>query len=112
MDPWYFGNLSRVEAEERLLAHGKVGGYLVWNSHMIPGDVCLSILAGDAKPPRFHHLLLSLNNQNQYYIKSLPDNEMSFPSLSDLIAYYSVTDITFSDLHPPVKLTDPCPKDF
>ena len=115
MDPWYFGNMSRVEAEEKLLTHGKVGGYLVRNVHTTPGDVCLSILAAkasDNEPPKFHHLLLSLNNQEEYYIKSLPEDKMSFPSLPELIAYYSVTDINFNGFSPPLKLTNPCPKNL
>ena len=115
MDPWYFGNMGRVEAEEKLSAHGKVGGYLIRNVHETPGDVCLSILAAKAsnnEPPKFHHLLLSLDNQNRYYIKSLPDDKVSFPSLFELIAYYSVTDINFYGLSPPLVLTDPCPKNI
>ena len=115
MDPWYFGNMSREEAEGKLLVNGKVGGYLVRNIRATPGDVCLSILA--AKPSnnasaKFHHLLLSLNDQDQYYIKSLPDHQTSFPSLSELIAYYSVTDIDFHGLNPSLMLTSPCPKNI
>ena len=114
MDPWYFGNVTRDAAEGQLLAHGKVGGYLVRNCNMTPGDVCLSILAANAnnEPPKFHHLLVYLNNQDQYYIRSLPDEKMSFSSLSELIAYYSVTEINFSGLSPPLMLTEPCPKNF
>ena len=105
--------MTRTEAEEKLLANGKVGGFLVRNCHMTPGDVCLSILAAEAndkEPPKFHHLLLSLNNQDQYYIKSLPDDKMSFSSLAELIAHYSVTDINFYGLSPPLMLTEPCSK--
>ena len=96
-----------------LLAYGKIGGFLIRNSHTAPGDVCLSILATtekDNKPPKFHHLLLSLNEQEMYHIKSLSDDELSFASLAELIAYYSVTDINFYDHSPPVMLTDLCPK--
>ena len=105
--------MSRVEAEEKLLSHGKVGGYLFRNVQPTPGDVCLSILAAKAnnnEPAKFHHLLLSLNNQDQYYIKSLPEDKTSFPSLPELIAYYSVTDINFNGFRPPLRLTEPCPK--
>lgn len=113
MEPWFFGNLNRTEAEGMLSAFGKIGGYLIRNSHTAPGDVCLSILAAPEKvdkPPKFHHLLLSLNDQEMYHIKSLSDDELSFASLAELIAYYSVTDINFYDLSPPIMLTDPCPK--
>ena len=113
MDPWYFGNMSRVEAEEKLLTHGKVGGYLVRNANTTPGDVCLSILAAkpnNNEPAKFHHLLVSLNSQDQYYIKSLPEDKISFPSLPELTAYYSVTNINFNGFSPPLMLTEPCPK--
>jgi len=115
VDPWYFGNISRTEAEKILLAHGKVGGYLIRNSNTTPGEVCLSILAagaGNDEEAKYHHLLLSLNDQDQYYIKSLSDDKIFFPSLAELIAYYSVTDINFYDLSPPLMLTDPCPKNL
>ena len=113
MEPWFFGNLNRSEAEAMLSAFGKIGGYLIRSSHTAPGDVCLSILAAPEKvdkPPKFHHLLLSLNDQEMYHIKSLSDDELTFASLAELIAYYSVTDINFYDLSPPIMLTDPCPK--
>jgi len=113
LEPWFFGNLNRNEAEEMLSAFGKIGGYLIRKSHTAPGDVCLSVLAAtgkDDKTPKFHHLLLSLNEKEMYYIKSLSDDDISFASLAELIAYYSVTDINFYDLSPPIMLTDPCPK--
>ena len=106
--------MTRAEAEQQLLAHGKVGGYLIRNCNMTSGDVCLSILAANAnnEQQKFHHLLVSLNNENQYYIRSLPDEKTSFSSLSELIAYYSVTEINFSGKSPPLMLTEPCPKNF
>lgn len=110
LKPWYFGNISRAEAEDKLLANGKVGGYLIRNSRTIAGEVCLSILASNRGPAKFHHLLLSLNDDDRYYIKSLADDEVSFSSLAELIAYYSVTEIEFCDTSPPMVLTGVCPK--
>ena len=108
--PWFFGSISRSEAEYFLSLHKIEGGFLLRNAGISGNDTCLSILASDGVGgPQFRHLLVVKNEQNFYKIDSLPPTNCEmFDSLPDLVEFYSEHEIHFHDSGPSITLTDPC----
>ena len=106
--PWFFGSISRLEAEKFLSNHGKVGAFLIRNAAASGAeDVCLSVLAPEGGP-RFRHLLVVHNDASLYKISSLPAESEAFSSLTELVEFYSKNQIHFQDSGPSVTLVKPC----
>lgn len=106
-NPWFFGTISRSEAEYLLSACGEVGCFLFRSATTSADDVCLSTL-GPPGGVQFRHLLVIKNEHNKYKISSLPADGDAFASISDLIEFYTEHEIHFHDSGPSVALTQPC----
>ncbi|KAM4712757.1 tyrosine-protein kinase FRK [Anableps anableps] len=81
-EPWYFPDTKRLDAEKLLLAEGnREGAFLVRNSESLKGELSLSVLhQGRVK----HYKLQKLDN-GYYYVSKIK----SFPTLKELVLYYS-----------------------
>jgi hypothetical protein len=84
---WYFGMISRREAEDFLLAHTNPRGtFLVRESEQNPGGFALSIKDWDQD--RLYHIkhykIKPLDNNRGYFITT----RQTFASLPDLVAGY------------------------
>ena len=79
MDPeWFFGSISREEAEKKLKEDGRPGCFLVRESASLPGLYSLSVLAD-----RVLHCRIRTNDNGRYYLTVA----RSFRTVGDLIHY-------------------------
>lgn len=90
---WFFGELSRKEADERLLGQ-EPGLYLVRNSNTSRGDFVLSVSENN----KVSHHIIELRD-NQYHI-----GELHFQTLPAVIEFYKVHYLDTT------VLTRPCSK--
>lgn len=102
---WFFGQISRREAEEYLMAHINARGtFLIRESEQNPGGFALSIKDYDQERTYHvkHYKIKPLDNNRGYYITT----RQTFNSLPDLVAGYQ------SALCKGLccQLTKPCPK--
>ncbi|XP_015759449.1 PREDICTED: ras GTPase-activating protein 1-like isoform X2 [Acropora digitifera] len=88
-DQWYHGKLDRTIAEERLVADGKEGAYLVRESDRKPGTYSLSFFG---KNGISHFRVTAVCGD--YYIGG-----RQFVSLNDLIGYYTIYSCLLKDEH-------------
>ncbi|XP_014883600.1 tyrosine-protein kinase SRK2 [Poecilia latipinna] len=81
-EPWYFPDTKRLDAEKLLQGEGnQEGAFLVRNSESLKGEYSLSVLhQGRVK----HYKLQKLDNGHYYVSKT-----KSFPTLKELVEYYS-----------------------
>ena len=86
-EEWYFGQISRREAEDLLMAHTNARGtFLVRESEQNPGGFALSIKDYDAE--RLYHVkhykIKPLDNNRGFFITT----RQTFPTLQDLVTGY------------------------
>lgn len=88
-DRWFFGNVSRREAEEYLMAHTNTRGtFLIRESEQNPGGFALSIKDWDQERNFHvkHYKIKPLDNNRGYYITT----RQTFATLQDLVVGYQV----------------------
>jgi len=81
---WYFGRMSRQEAEERLNRHGETGVFLIRDSTTIIGDYVLCVKE-DCKVSHYIINKIVQNGQTVYRI-----GDQCFPDLPELLAFYKL----------------------
>ncbi|XP_052283056.1 protein mono-ADP-ribosyltransferase PARP15-like isoform X2 [Dreissena polymorpha] len=91
-EEFFFGNISRVDAEQKLLVH-PVGVYLVRNSESKPGSYVISV----GKLERVKHYIIQKNDAGMFYT-----------SKGRLLQ--SVQQVIY-DLKDSGELVSPCPRD-
>ncbi|XP_038073023.1 tyrosine-protein kinase STK-like [Patiria miniata] len=106
-EEWYFGHISRIEAEKKLLQPGvQQGMFIVRDSESNPGAFSISILDHDSDIG---------NNVKHYRIQKRGDDETgsydidggaSFPVIVELIDHYQCEADGLC-----TKLTYPCPRE-
>ena len=80
---WYFGKITRADAEKKLLQTGNpTGTFLIRDSETRPGDYALSIRDGDSVK---HYCIISKVGTGRYYITP----RCTFNSLEELVRHYS-----------------------
>ncbi|XP_066925690.1 tyrosine-protein kinase CSK-like isoform X2 [Clytia hemisphaerica] len=80
--PWFFGKISRDEAE-KLLKPRTVGLFLVRESTNYPGDYTLCVVSPSSQMKVEHYRITSKDN-NKYSV----DDETYFSTLSELVKHY------------------------
>eukprot|EP00123_Amoebidium_parasiticum_P009832 comp19736_c0_seq1/m.23534 comp19736_c0_seq1/g.23534 ORF comp19736_c0_seq1/g.23534 comp19736_c0_seq1/m.23534 type:complete len:197 (-) comp19736_c0_seq1:14-604(-) len=81
-DEWFFGDITREDAERVLQAHGEDGIFLVRESRTQPGQYCLSFCNEKTR-----HCRIFINERGEYYLTTT----RSFKTLADLIYFYTHT---------------------
>ena len=86
-EEWFFGQISRREAEDLLMAHTNARGtFLIRESEQNPGGFALSIKDYDQE--RLYHVkhykIKPLDNNRGYFITT----RQTFPTLGDLVTGY------------------------
>ena len=102
---WYFGQISRREAEEYLMTHTNARGtFLVRESEQNPGGFALSIKDWDQERSYHvkHYKIKPLDNNRGYFITT----RQTFNSLPELVEGYQSTSCKGLCC----QLTKPCPK--
>ncbi|CAL8311829.1 unnamed protein product [Boreogadus saida] len=86
-EDWYFGKLSRKEAERQLLSTGNLRGtYLIRESETSPGTYSLSIRdSDDVKGDHVKHYKIRQLDSGGYYITT----RAQFHTLQQLVLHYS-----------------------
>ena len=80
---WYFGKITRADAEKKLLQTGNpTGTFLIRDSETRPGDYALSIRDSDRVR---HYCIISKVGTGRYYIAP----RCTFNSLEELVRHYS-----------------------
>ncbi|PAV80131.1 hypothetical protein WR25_24742 isoform B [Diploscapter pachys] len=97
-EPWYFGRISRDEAD-RLLNSGREGEFLVRDSESNPGDLSISMRGVERNK---HFKVQTVDGQ-------LRIGTRSFPTMHALIAHYRSHPI-FSSANEKLYLTSPLPR--
>ncbi|XP_057295641.1 cytoplasmic protein NCK1-like [Hydractinia symbiolongicarpus] len=87
-EPWYFGDISRVDAERILETHGKDGDYLVRESRRMANCYTLTVKYSD----RVLHFPVDVNKD-----KELTIGKVTFPNMMDVIAFYKVNALCHSN---------------
>lgn len=103
--PWYYGNLTREEAEEMMGAQVKPGTFLVRKS-AAEHEYILSIKAPEGGPS-FRHLAMRHTSKDLFKVQFGAMEEREFSSMNDVIDHFQVTPITFDEDSPDVVLTNP-----
>ncbi|XP_054900445.1 tyrosine-protein kinase SRK2 [Poeciliopsis prolifica] len=81
-EPWYFPDTKRLDAEKLLQGEGnREGAFLIRNSESLKGEYSLSVLHQERVK---HYKLQKLDNGHYYVSKT-----KSFPTLKELVEYYS-----------------------
>ena len=105
MSSWFFGKISRREAEKLLLNGSDFarGTFLVRNSEQTPGAYSLSIRDSDINKGGEHvkHYKIKRLDDGGYFVTS----KQKFSTLPDLVAHYSQEANGLCH-----QLTKPCPK--
>ncbi|KAJ1367900.1 hypothetical protein KIN20_028922 [Parelaphostrongylus tenuis] len=97
-EPWFFGRISRDEAD-RLLSNGREGEFLVRDSESNPGDLSISMRGVERNK---HFKVQTIGGQ-------LHIGSRAFPSMASLIQHYTANPI-FSSGTEKLYLTRPLPK--
>ncbi|XP_064481076.1 tyrosine-protein kinase SRK2-like isoform X1 [Ornithodoros turicata] len=100
---WFFGTVTRKEAERLLLLPGNASGtYLIRNSENSAGIFSLSVRDhNETKGDHVKHYRIRATEDVTFYITS----KMTFPTLDDLVAYYTKGANGLCQ-----RLSTPCPK--
>lgn len=96
--PWYHGNISRYQTEQKLRGH-KNGTFLIRESQQNKGDFTISL----AMDEKIYHYRVRKINHTRFY---LDDPNFTFKSLGHMIDYHSTN---YGGLRG--YLEYPCPKD-
>lgn len=101
-EPWYFGTMSRADAERVLGTYGRQLEFLVRDSQRLAGSYALSV----KYCYRIRHFPIKLTKDQGYLI-----GNFTFPNLIDIIAHYQKHAIFFSEHKEPIILGKCFPKE-
>lgn len=87
LSSWYFGKISRPDAENRLRAPGlPTGCYLIRECHTSSGDYALSVRNGDVGV--YNYRIRTVKSDMGLTTAYSMDGQIYFPNLSSLIDHY------------------------
>jgi len=90
--PWMHGKITRVKAEEVLLATTKDGAYLFRESESAPGGFSLSVRVENRQGVHVQHFKVLRDDAGKYFLWVV-----KFNSLNELVNYHKTSSVSRSE---------------